>query len=68
MKKLLLNTVMVACLWIHNVYAEKEIALTIDDLPFVGTNSATKGNLQRAHDRFTKILNYLIDANIPATG
>jgi len=53
----------------HTAYAqEKEIALTIDDLPFVGTNSATKGNLGRAHDRFTKIMNYLIDAHIPATG
>ena len=51
------------------VFAQtKEIAITIDDLPFVGTNSATKGNLTRAHDRFHKILDYLVEAHIPATG
>jgi peptidoglycan/xylan/chitin deacetylase (PgdA/CDA1 family) len=56
-------------LFIHNALAQtKEIALTIDDLPFVGTNSATKGNLGRAHDRFNNILDYLVDAHIPATG
>lgn len=53
----------------YNAYAqEKEIAITIDDLPFVGTNSATKGNLGRAHDRFEKILASLVDAHVPATG
>lgn len=53
----------------HNAYAQdKEIAITIDDLPFVGTNSATKGNLGRAHDRFGKILDSLVDAHVPATG
>jgi peptidoglycan/xylan/chitin deacetylase (PgdA/CDA1 family) len=50
-------------------YAQvKEIALTIDDLPFVGTNSETKGNLQRSQDRFMKILGFLVDNHIPATG
>lgn len=69
MKKHYLGAAFLACLMMHNAYAkEKEIALTIDDLPFVGTNSATKGNLERAQTRFNKILNYLIDAHIPATG
>lgn len=67
--KLTLLVLVLANLIIHNAFAQtKEIALTIDDLPFVGTNSATKGNLGRAHDRFTNILNYLIEARIPATG
>lgn len=69
MTKKLLCTVVLATLVACPAYAqEKEIAITIDDLPFVGTNSATKGNLGRAHDRFGKILNFLIDAHIPATG
>ncbi|MCR9191275.1 MAG: polysaccharide deacetylase family protein [Gammaproteobacteria bacterium] len=69
MKIKTLSTILFLCATMHTAYAqEKEIALTIDDLPFVGTNSATKGNLGRAHDRFTKIMNYLIDAHIPATG
>lgn len=46
----------------------KEIALTIDDLPFVGTNSNDMGNLKRSHNRFMNILQSLIDAHIPATG
>ncbi len=69
MQTKLLNVLFLTCIVMHNAYAKtKEIALTIDDLPFVGTNSATKGNLGRAHDRFTKILDYLVDAHIPATG
>ena len=65
----ILSSLLLAGFLTHNAYAqEKEIAITIDDLPFVGTNSATKGNLERAHDRFGKILNYLVDAHVPATG
>lgn len=67
--RIALLILILANLFIYNVYAAtKEVALTIDDLPFVGTNSATKGNLGRAHDRFGKILDYLVDAHIPATG
>lgn len=46
----------------------REIALTIDDLPFVGTNDNRPGNLQRAHDRFMRILDTLNEEKIPATG
>lgn len=48
--------------------AEREIAITIDDLPFVGTDSNDSGNLQRSHDRFMKIVQSLIDHQVPATG
>ena len=48
--------------------AEHEIAITIDDLPFVGTDSNDAGNLQRSHDRFIKIMQSLIDNHVPATG
>lgn len=47
---------------------EREIAITIDDLPFVGTDSNDAGNLKRSHDRFVKILQSLIDHQVPATG
>lgn len=69
MKTPILGFLLAGCLTSHICYAQtKEIALTIDDLPFVGTNSATKGNLGRSQDRFTKILNYLVDNHVPATG
>lgn len=47
---------------------EREIAITIDDLPFVGTNSNDAGNLKRTHKRFMAILNALIENHVPATG
>jgi peptidoglycan-N-acetylglucosamine deacetylase len=47
---------------------EREIAITIDDLPFVGTNSNDAGNLRRTHKRFMSILNALIENQVPATG
>lgn len=47
---------------------EREIAITIDDLPFVGTNSNNEGNLRRSKERFYKILQALIDNQVPATG
>lgn len=50
-----------------NCFAEKLIAVTIDDLPFVGANSGERG-LQRTADRFNRIMNYLVDNQVPATG
>ena len=47
---------------------EREIAITIDDLPFVGTNSNDEGNLKRSHDRFMQIVQALIDNHVPAIG
>lgn len=46
----------------------KEIAITIDDLPFVGDAHNDPGNLRREHERFMKILQTLIDYKVPATG
>lgn len=69
MNKKLLSSILLASVVAQTAYAQgKEIAITIDDLPFVGTNSATKGNLGRAHDRFGKILDALVNAHVPATG
>ena len=47
---------------------DREIAITIDDLPFVGTNGNDPGNLKRSHDRFMQIMQSLIDNHVPATG
>ena len=53
----------------HPCFAgEHEIAITIDDLPFVGTDSNDPGNLKRSHERFMKIVQSLVDNHVPATG
>lgn len=46
----------------------REITITIDDLPFVGTTHNKPANLKREHDRFMKIMQSLIDHQVPATG
>ena len=46
----------------------KEIAITIDDLPLVGSKMNTPGNQQRATDRFLRIIQALRENNVPATG
>lgn len=57
------------CLFTQNIYAEtKEVALTIDDLPFVSSADHSKNHFQREQDRFYKILQTLIDEKVPATG
>lgn len=59
---------LVALLMINAAHAQqKELAITIDDLPFVG-NARTKGDLNREHDRFLKLLQALVDRKVPATG
>lgn len=61
--------IMLACLLNMPCFAaDREIAITIDDLPFVGTDSNDEGNLKRSHDRFMKIMQSLIDNHVPATG
>lgn len=52
----------------HSYALERLVAITIDDLPFVGTNSVERGNLQRSTDRFTNLMNALVDNQVPATG
>lgn len=48
--------------------APKEIAMTIDDLPMVGTAGHNPAKLQRKHDRILSILQALKDKQVPATG
>lgn len=47
---------------------EREIAITIDDLPFVGFCGNNTAKLKRQEERFMKILQTLTDNQIPATG
>lgn len=46
----------------------REIAITIDDLPFVGSSHGNEGNLRREKERFTKIMDDLVKQQVPATG
>lgn len=70
MKKILTCVVVLSFLFMKPALAEneKEIALTIDDLPFVGTNAYDPGNLRRTRLRFLAILEALNQNHIPATG
>ncbi len=60
----------VMCLFNTPCLAEetRQIAITIDDLPFVGSGTNTPGNLKRTQDRFMAIVNTLTEKKVPATG
>lgn len=47
---------------------DREIAITIDDLPFVGSSNGNPSKLGREQDRFMQLLQTLIDKKVPATG
>ncbi|STX28329.1 polysaccharide deacetylase [Legionella beliardensis] len=46
----------------------KEIAITIDDLPFVGSTNGKPANVQRQQDRFLQMVQALVAYKVPATG
>ncbi|MBN9230749.1 MAG: polysaccharide deacetylase [Legionella sp. 40-6] len=46
----------------------REIAITIDDLPLVASRMNNPGNVQRATERFSQIVNAFKKYNVPATG
>lgn len=47
---------------------DREIAITIDDLPLVASKMNTPGNQQRSTERFMRIIQALTDNQVPATG
>ena len=47
---------------------EREIAITIDDLPLVASQMNTPNNKQRSIDRFNKIVEAFTKYKVPATG
>ncbi|MDF1645457.1 MAG: polysaccharide deacetylase family protein [Legionellaceae bacterium] len=46
----------------------REIAITLDDLPLVGSTGHNEAALKREHDRFFRILDTLVENKVPATG
>ena len=46
----------------------REIAITIDDLPFVAASYKNDAAIKRTHDRFMLIIQVLNNYNVPATG
>lgn len=70
MKKIIIP-ILASLLLCPPLFAEavkKEIAITIDDLPFVGSTHNKPGNLKREHQRFMNIMNALVENQVPATG
>ncbi len=70
MKKITLTLVLslLICPVLYAETAQKQIAITIDDLPFVGSTHGKPGNLMREQQRFLNILNALVENKVPATG
>ncbi|HAT9649324.1 TPA: polysaccharide deacetylase family protein, partial [Legionella pneumophila subsp. pneumophila] len=69
MLKRWLGVASLLCLLNNPCFAEEhEIAITIDDLPFVGSGTNTPGNLKRTQERFMAIVNTLVENQVPATG
>lgn len=57
------------CLMQDTCFAsQREIAITIDDLPFVASGTNTPSSLKRTQERFMAIVNTLVDNQVPATG
>lgn len=54
--------------WYGLAFAEKEVAITIDDLPFVGGMHYRKGDAERTHERFLNIVKALDEEHVPTTG
>lgn len=47
---------------------EREVAITIDDLPFVGSANYNMVKLERERNGLLRIMQVLVDNNVPATG
>jgi peptidoglycan/xylan/chitin deacetylase (PgdA/CDA1 family) len=68
MIKKYIQFVLLSVLFINIAEAnDKTIAITIDDMPFVGAG-ASQNDIKRGNDRFQYILNALIEQKVPATG
>lgn len=68
-KKYLLSLTLLGFSLINSSFAfEKEVAITIDDLPYVGFANNDAAKLKREEVRIWKIMQALIDNNVPATG
>jgi len=69
MKKWLTAALCLLMLFTQESYsATKQIAITIDDLPFVGARTYSEGNKRREHARFLKLIEALDTYHVPTTG
>jgi len=55
-------------LFAYGTFAQKEVALTIDDLPFVGNAKGNPKKLKREERRYYMIIDTLRSYNVPAMG
>lgn len=64
-----LTSLVIASLITLSVHAQtREIAITIDDLPFVGSARIHQGQTQQKNARFLEIVDTLVNNQVPATG
>ena len=69
MKKNVFLALILSIIYLYTpVSSAEEVALTIDDLPFVGSNNNDPGNIKRSRERFLSILQSLNENHVPATG
>ncbi len=69
MKRILLSVItLISLLLCVSAMAVKEVALTIDDLPFVGNAKNKVGNLRREKERFMMALEAIRKYQVPAVG
>ncbi len=66
MRYLISFTLLIASSFLHA--QEKEITITIDDLPFVASRMNTPANVERTTERFNSIVDTLVKYQVPATG
>lgn len=69
LRKYFVSLALLGCTLSELCYAfEREVAITIDDLPFVGSAYNSNAKLQREQNHFMRIMQALVDNNVPATG
>ena len=62
------STLLLTCAYAASAKSVKQVAITIDDLPFVGSANHNPAKLRRERERFLKILDTLQSKKAPATG
>ncbi|KTC93033.1 MULTISPECIES: polysaccharide deacetylase family protein [Legionella] len=68
-KKFILSLIFFGFTLVNSAFAfEKEVAITVDDLPFVGFAGNDPKILKREEEQIWNIFQALLDNNIPATG
>ena len=66
--RLVFICILFACCQYSCFAYEREIAITIDDLPFVASATNTPSSYKRTQERFMALIQPLIDNKVPVTG